>query len=56
MFVTTIISYSLPLSHSKLKTIQELLFSKGQRGIQPKDMPLNIFVKLIHFISRVRVH
>jgi len=40
---------------NRLRSIVETLFPRGQRGVQPKDMPLNIFVKLIHFIARVSI-
>ena len=37
----------------RLRTVLDVLFPRGQRGVQPKEMPLNIFVKLIQFIARV---
>ena len=44
---------SSPSSASRLRSIVETLFPRGQRGVQPKDMPLNIFVKLVQFIAKV---
>ena len=43
----------LPLSFSRLITIITTLFPKGSRGVVPRDMPLNIFVKIIQFIAQV---
>ena len=37
----------------RLRAVLDTLFPRGQRGVQPKEMPLNIFVKLIQFIARV---
>ena len=37
----------------RLRTVLDTLFPRGQRGVHPKEMPLNIFVKLIQFIARV---
>ena len=37
----------------RLRLVLDTLFPRGQRGVQPKEMPLNIFVKLIQFIARV---
>jgi hypothetical protein len=42
-----------PLSSSRLITIITTLFPKGSRGVVPRDMPLNIFVKIIQFIAQV---
>lgn len=39
--------------HSRLNTIVTTLFPKGSRSVVPRDMPLNIFVKIIQFISQV---
>ena len=40
--------------NSRIRFILELLFPRGQKGIVPKDnMPINLYVKLIQFISRV---
>ena len=42
------------IHHSRIRFILELLFPRGQKGIVPKDnMPINQYVKLIQFISRV---
>ena len=38
---------------SRLRSIVENLFPKSTRGVQPKDAPLTIFVKVIQFIARV---
>ena len=43
------------MTMSRLRLVLETLFPRGQRGVQPKDMPLNYFVKLIQFIARVSV-
>lgn len=39
--------------YSRLITIVTTLFPKGSRGVVPRDMPLNIFVKIIQFIAQV---
>ena len=39
--------------HSRLNTITTTLFPKGSRSVVPRDMPLNIFVKIIQFIAQV---
>ena len=39
--------------HSRLNTIITTLFPKGSRSVVPRDMPLNIFVKIIQFIAQV---
>ena len=39
----------------RLRTILDVLFPRGQRGVLPKEMPLNYFVKLIQFIAKVSV-
>ncbi|CAI8040481.1 Protein furry homolog [Geodia barretti] len=39
----------------RLRTVLDTLFPRGQRGVNPKEMPLNIFVKLIQFIARERL-
>lgn len=38
---------------SRLNTIVTTLFPKGSRSVVPRDMPLNIFVKIIQFIAQV---
>ncbi len=43
------------LPHRRLTYIADVLFPRGQRGVQPKDTPLNIFVKLIQFIAKVTI-
>lgn len=39
--------------HSRLNTIVTTLLPKGSRSVVPRDMPLNIFVKIIQFIAQV---
>lgn len=41
------------MSFSRLIAIITTLFPKGSRGVVPRDMPLNIFVKIIQFIAQV---
>ena len=38
---------------SRLQSVISSLFPKGQKVVTPKDMPLNIFVKIIQFIATV---
>lgn len=47
------IKHSLLCVHSRLNTIITTLFPKGSRSVVPRDMPLNIFVKIIQFIAQV---
>ncbi|XP_018100157.1 FRY microtubule binding protein L homeolog isoform X3 [Xenopus laevis] len=42
-------------TQSRLTTIVGTLFPKGPRGVVPRDMPLNIFVKIIQFIAQVKL-
>ncbi|XP_035180600.1 protein furry homolog isoform X1 [Oxyura jamaicensis] len=42
-------------TQSRLITIVTTLFPKGSRGVVPRDMPLNIFVKIIQFIAQERL-
>uniref|UniRef100_A0A3B3B987 Furry homolog a (Drosophila) n=1 Tax=Oryzias melastigma TaxID=30732 RepID=A0A3B3B987_ORYME len=42
-------------TQSRLNTIITTLFPKGSRGVVPRDMPLNIFVKIIQFIGQERL-
>ncbi|KAG8452837.1 hypothetical protein GDO86_004577 [Hymenochirus boettgeri] len=42
-------------TQSRLTTIIGTLFPKGSRGVVPRDMPLNIFVKIIQFIAQERL-
>ena len=44
---------SAPSVCSRLSTIVSTLFPKGSRSVVPRDMPLNIFVKIIQFIAQV---
>jgi hypothetical protein len=39
-----------------LTCIVNSLFPKSFKALTPKDIPLNIFVKIIHFISQVNIH
>ena len=41
------------ITTSRLQSIVNSLFPKGQKVVTPKDMPLNIFVKQIQFIATV---
>ncbi len=40
-------------TQSKLQSIVQSLFPKGSRLIVPRETPLFIFVKIIHFIAQV---
>ena len=40
---------------SRLQSIVSSLFPKGSKVVTPRDMPLNIFVKIIQFIATVRL-
>ncbi|XP_052278154.1 protein furry-like isoform X3 [Dreissena polymorpha] len=40
---------------SRLQSIISSLFPRGQKVVMPKDMPLNIFVKIIQFIATERL-
>ncbi|XP_034149145.1 protein furry homolog isoform X1 [Esox lucius] len=42
-------------TQSRLTTITSTLFPKGSRSVVPRDMPLNIFVKIIQFIAQERL-
>lgn len=42
-------------TNQHLTCIVNSLFPKGFKGVTPKDTPLNIFVKIIHFISQVNL-
>lgn len=41
------------VTNSRLQSIISSLFPKGQKVVTPKEMPLNIFVKIIQFIATV---
>ena len=41
-------------TNQHLTCIVNSLFPKSFKALTPKDIPLNIFVKIIHFISQVR--
>lgn len=40
-------------TNQHLTCIVNSLFPKSFKALTPKDIPLNIFVKIIHFISQV---
>ncbi|XP_034024286.1 protein furry homolog [Thalassophryne amazonica] len=42
-------------TQSRLNTIVTTLFPKGSRSVVPRDMPMNIFVKIIQFIAQERL-
>ncbi|CAL8352659.1 unnamed protein product [Lota lota] len=42
-------------TQGRLSTIVSTLFPKGSRSVVPRDMPLNIFVKIIQFIAQERL-
>uniref|UniRef100_A0A8C7D7P1 FRY microtubule binding protein n=1 Tax=Oncorhynchus kisutch TaxID=8019 RepID=A0A8C7D7P1_ONCKI len=42
-------------TQGRLNTIITTLFPKGSRSVVPRDMPLNIFVKMIQFIAQERL-
>ncbi|KAK0421257.1 hypothetical protein QR680_015141 [Steinernema hermaphroditum] len=42
-------------TRSKLETICGSLFPKGNRSVVPREAPLNIFVKIIHFIAQQKL-
>ncbi|CAD6188446.1 unnamed protein product [Caenorhabditis auriculariae] len=42
-------------TRSRLESICGSLFPKGNRSIVPRDAPLNIFVKIIHFIAQQKL-
>ncbi|TKS80780.1 Protein furry -like protein [Collichthys lucidus] len=48
-------SAAVDSEHSRLNTIITTLFPKGSRSVVPRDMPLNIFVKIIQFIAQERL-
>lgn len=50
-----LLSLVSPSSPSRLTSITSTLFPKGSRSVVPRDMPLNIFVKIIQFIAQVRL-
>ena len=41
------------VTQSRLQSIVNSLFPKGSKTVVPRDTPLNIFVKIIQFISQV---
>ncbi|XP_067842067.1 protein furry homolog isoform X2 [Heptranchias perlo] len=43
------------VTQSRLASIITTLFPKGSRSVVPRDMPLNIFVKIIQFIAQERL-
>lgn len=42
-------------TRSRLESICSSLFPRGNRNVIPKDAPLNIFVKIIHFIAQQKL-
>uniref|UniRef100_A0A183BXC8 RING-type domain-containing protein n=1 Tax=Globodera pallida TaxID=36090 RepID=A0A183BXC8_GLOPA len=42
-------------TRSRLESICGSLFPRGSRNLVPRDAPLNIFVKIIHFIAQFKV-
>uniref|UniRef100_A0A3Q3KBQ7 Furry homolog a (Drosophila) n=1 Tax=Monopterus albus TaxID=43700 RepID=A0A3Q3KBQ7_MONAL len=42
-------------TQGRLNTIVTTLFPKGSRSVVPRDMPLNIFVKIIQFIAQEKL-
>ncbi|XP_064619246.1 protein furry-like isoform X4 [Lineus longissimus] len=42
-------------TQSKLQSIMNSLFPKGSKVVMPRDMPLNIFVKIIQFVAQERL-
>ncbi|KJH50768.1 hypothetical protein DICVIV_03115 [Dictyocaulus viviparus] len=42
-------------TRTRLESICGSLFPKGNRGVVPRDAPLNIFVKIIHFIAQQKL-
>ncbi|KHN72892.1 Protein furry -like protein-like [Toxocara canis] len=42
-------------TRNRLESICSSLFPKGNRAIIPRDAPLNIFVKIIHFIAQQKL-
>uniref|UniRef100_A0AAQ6AFL6 Furry homolog a (Drosophila) n=1 Tax=Amphiprion ocellaris TaxID=80972 RepID=A0AAQ6AFL6_AMPOC len=42
-------------TQGRLNTIITTLFPKGSRSVVPRDMPLNIFVKIIQFVAQERL-
>lgn len=55
VYVIRIKCESNTATHSRLQSIVNSLFPKGSRNIIPRDTPLNIFVKIIHFIAQERL-
>uniref|UniRef100_A0A0K0G2Z9 Protein furry homolog-like (inferred by orthology to a human protein) n=1 Tax=Strongyloides venezuelensis TaxID=75913 RepID=A0A0K0G2Z9_STRVS len=43
------------ITRTRLEQICNSIFPKGNRHVIPKDAPLNIFVKIIHFISQQKL-
>uniref|UniRef100_A0A8C2ZKI9 FRY microtubule binding protein n=1 Tax=Cyclopterus lumpus TaxID=8103 RepID=A0A8C2ZKI9_CYCLU len=50
-----LMTYLFLCVHSRLNTIITTLLPKGSRSVVPRDMPLNIFVKIIQFIAQERL-
>ena len=41
---------------SRLRSITDVLFPRGSRGVVPREAPMNYFVKIIQFIAQVKFH
>ena len=40
---------------SRLRSVTDTLFPRGSRVVNPRDVPITIFVKIVHFISHVNM-
>lgn len=43
-------------THSRLQSIMQSLFPKGSKLILPRDVPLGLFVKILHLLAQARRH
>jgi hypothetical protein len=55
VYVIRIGCESNTVTHSRLQSICGSLFPRGNRSVIPRDAPLNIFVKIIHFIAQQKL-
>ena len=55
VYVIRIKCESNTATQSRLQSIVNSLFPKGSKVVMPKDMPLNIFIKIIQFIAQERL-
>ncbi|XP_077578955.1 protein furry homolog [Stigmatopora nigra] len=55
VYVIRIKCESNTATQSRLNGMVATLFPKGSRGVVPRDMPLNIFVKIVQFIAQERL-